>query len=126
MNESLFGFRNPTENTLKCFQVLHDVLAKKNVRLELEICTLQNELIEYHCSLDLSELLSHWQSIGDLGIAFFRPAPIGSLLNCTIPIYSFGDVAVTCLGVIDNLSEIQEQLISYGYQFNSKNNVFEV
>ncbi len=55
MNESLFGFRNPTENTLKRFQVLHDTLAKENVRLELEICTLQNEPIEYHRSLDVIE-----------------------------------------------------------------------
>ncbi len=125
MNESLFGFRNPTENTLKSFQVLHDRLAKENVRLELEICSLQNELIEYHRSLDLSELLSNWQSIGSLGIVFFRPTPIDSPLNGAIPIYSFGDVAVICLGVIDNLLEIQEKLIFYGYQFNSKNNAAE-
>jgi cell division protein FtsB len=68
MNESLFSFRNPTENTLKSFQVFsrfpffekkrkprNDTLAKENTRLELEICTLQNELIEYQHSSDVIE-----------------------------------------------------------------------
>jgi glutamine phosphoribosylpyrophosphate amidotransferase len=125
MNESLFGFRNPTENTLKCFQVLHDVLAKENTRLELGICTLQNESIEYHYSLDVSKLLSNWQPINGLGIAFFRPTPIDSLLNCVMPIYSLGHIAVACIGVIDNLFEIREKLIFFRYRFHYKNNAVE-
>ncbi len=91
MTESIFGFWNPTENTLKRFQVFsrfpffekkrkprNDTLAKENARLELGICTLQNEFIQYRCSFNVSNLLNDdWQPpIGGLGIAFFRPSPL--------------------------------------------------
>jgi len=75
MNSSILGFVNQTENTLKRFQGLRDKLAKENARLELVICTLENEYIQSQCSLDVSELLSDWQFNGGLGIAFFRPSP---------------------------------------------------
>ncbi|MCP3890053.1 MAG: hypothetical protein GY702_14460, partial [Desulfobulbaceae bacterium] len=126
INSSIFGFWNPTENTLKRFQGLRDVLAKDHARLELVICTLQDEYIQSWCSLDVSELLSSdWQLNGGLGIAFFRPSPIFFPQYGVIPIYSTGHIAVAYLGVIDNISEIREKLISDGYQFNSKNNVAE-
>ncbi len=125
MNDSIFGFLNPTENTLKSFQALQNVLAKENAQLELGICTLQNGFIEYHHSLDASSLLSNWQPIGGLGIAFFRPTSIGSHLNGAIPIYSIGHIAVACLGEVFNLFEIRENLINLGYRFNSKNNTAE-
>jgi glucosamine 6-phosphate synthetase-like amidotransferase/phosphosugar isomerase protein len=35
--------------------------------------------------------------------------------------YSNGHIAVVCLGVIDNLPEIQRELLSYGYEFDTKN-----
>jgi hypothetical protein len=126
MHENIFGFWNPTENTLKRFKGLRDVLAKENARLELVICLLENEYIQSWCSLDVSELLSSdWQLNGGLGIAFFRPSPIFLPQYGVIPIYSTGYVAVAYLGVIDNISEIRDKLISDGYQFNSKNNVAE-
>jgi hypothetical protein len=62
MNENIFGFWNPTENTLKRFKGLRDVLAKDHARLELVICTLQEEYIQSWCSLDVSELL--WRRNG--------------------------------------------------------------
>jgi hypothetical protein len=67
-----------------------------------------------------SNFVSDSDYIGSLDITFFRPTPIGSFLNCTIPIYSAGHITVACLGVIENLPEIRETLISYGYEFNSK------
>jgi hypothetical protein len=126
--ESIFGFWNPTEKTVKRFQVLHDVLAKDHAQLELVICTLENEYIQSQCTFDLSKLLlSDWQPpIGGLGLAFFRPYPLFLPQYGVIPIYSTGHIAVAYLGVIDNLSEIREKLTSYGVQFmNSKNNVAE-
>ncbi len=123
MTHSIFCFLNPTENTLKRFKVLRDVLAEENKRLELGICTLQkNEPIQFQYAYDLSSLLNDWQFNGGLGIAFFRPTPIGSSQNCVMPFYSIGQIAVAYLGVIDNLPEIQEKLISDGVQFYSKNN----
>jgi glucosamine--fructose-6-phosphate aminotransferase (isomerizing) len=122
MNKGIFGFWNPTENTLERFKVLRDVLAKDHARLELGICTLQNEQIQYQYAYDVSKLLSDWQFNGGLGIAFFRPTPIGSPQNCVMPFFSIGHIAVAYLGVIDNLSERQERLISYGYRFYSKKN----
>jgi hypothetical protein len=63
-------------------------------------------------------LLSDWQPpIGGLGIAFFRPSPLFLPQYGVIPIYSIGHIAVAYLGVIDNLPEIREKLISYGVQF---------
>jgi hypothetical protein len=127
MNESIFGFWNPTENTLKRFHQLHDVLAKDHARLELVICTLQNESIQSWCSSDVSKLLNDLQlPLGGLGIAFFRPSPLFLPQYGVMPIYSIGHIAVACLGVIDNLPEIREKLISNGVQFDTKNNVFEV
>ncbi|MCP3892249.1 MAG: hypothetical protein GY702_25765, partial [Desulfobulbaceae bacterium] len=111
---------------MKRFQGLRDVLAKDHARLELVICTLQDEYIQSWCSLDVSELLSSdWQLNGGLGIAFFRPSPIFLPQYGVIPIYSTGEIAVAYLGVIDNISEIRDKLIYDGYQFNSKNNVAE-
>ncbi|MCK5524259.1 MAG: hypothetical protein KAI83_14095 [Thiomargarita sp.] len=124
MTESIFGFWNPTENTVKRFQVLHDALAKENARLELGICTLQNEFIQYRCSFDVRTLLNGWQP-GVLGIAFFRPTPLFLPQYGVMSLYSIGDIAVACLGVIDNLPEIREKLISHGYQFYSKENAVE-
>jgi glucosamine--fructose-6-phosphate aminotransferase (isomerizing) len=37
-----------------------------------------------------------------------------------IPIFSTKRIAARCLGVIDNLSEIQEDLLSYGYTLHSQ------
>ncbi len=126
MNSSILGFVNQTENTLKRFQGLHDKLAKENARLELVICTLENEYIQSQCSMDVSELLSDWHfNDGGLGIAFFRPYPIFLPQYGVIPIYSNGHIAAAYLGVIDNISEIRDKLICDGYQFNSKNNVAE-
>jgi hypothetical protein len=127
MNESIFGFWNPTENTLKRFQGLRDVLAKDHARLELVICTLENESIQSWCSFDVHTLLSSdWQPpIGGLGIAFFRPSPLFLPQYGVMPIYSIGQIAVAYFGVIDNLSEIREKLIYFGYQFDTKNNVAE-
>jgi glutamine phosphoribosylpyrophosphate amidotransferase len=125
-NQSIFGFWNPTENTLKHFQVLQAVLAKENARLELGICTLQKGQIQFQYSHDVSTLLNDWQFKGGLGIAFFRPTPIGSSQDGVIPLYSIGHIAVAYFGVIDNLSEMQEKLLSYGYEFYSKKNGFEV
>jgi hypothetical protein len=123
MTESIFGFWNPTENTLKRFQVLRDALAKENARLELGICTLQNESIQYRCSFNVSELLNDdWQPpIGGLGIAFFCPSPLFLPQYGVMPLYSIGHIAVAYLGVIDNLSEIREKLIYYGVQFDTTN-----
>ncbi len=121
-NQSIFGFWKPTENTLKHFQVLQAILAKENARLELGICTLQNGQIQFQYSHDVSTLLNDWQFNGGLGIAFFRPTPIGSSQYGVIPLYSIGHIAMVYLGVIDNLSEIQEKLFSYGYEFYSPKN----
>jgi hypothetical protein len=125
-NKSVFGFWNPTENTLKHFKMLEAVLAKEHARLELGICTLQNGQIQFQYSYDVSTLLSDWQFNGGLGIAFFRPTHLFSPQDCVIPLYSIGHIAVAYLGVIDNLSEMREKLISYGYHFDTKNNGFEV
>jgi glutamine phosphoribosylpyrophosphate amidotransferase len=126
-NQSIFGFWKPTENTLKHFQVLQQaILAKDHARLELGICTLQNGQIQFQYSHDVSTLLNDWQFNGGLGIAFFRPTPIGSSQYSVIPLYSIGHIAMAYLGVIDNLSEIREKLLSYGYEFYSQKNGFEV
>jgi glucosamine 6-phosphate synthetase-like amidotransferase/phosphosugar isomerase protein len=69
-------------------------------------------------------LLSGWQP-GVLGIAFFRPSPLFLPQYDVMPLYSSGQIAVVCLGVIDNLPEIREKLASYGYQFYSKENAVE-
>jgi asparagine synthetase B (glutamine-hydrolysing) len=120
--ESIFGFWNPTKNTLKRFQVLHDVLAKDHVRLELVICTLENESIQSRYSFDVHTLLSsNWALNGGLGIAFFRPSPLFLPQYGVMPIYSIGHIAVTYLGEIDNLFEIREKLISDGVQFDTTN-----
>ncbi|MCK5522570.1 MAG: hypothetical protein KAI83_05475 [Thiomargarita sp.] len=124
--ESIFGFLNPKENTLKRFQTLHDVLAKEKARLELGICGIQNESIQYRCSFDVQTLLN-WQrqSLGGLGIAFFRPSPLFLPQYGVMPLFSIGHLAVTCLGVIDNLPEIREKLISDGHLFYTQNNMAE-
>jgi glutamine phosphoribosylpyrophosphate amidotransferase len=124
MTESILGIWNPTKNTLKSFEVMHDVLAKDDVLLELGICTLHNEFIQYRYSFNMQRLLSDWQMLppSDLSIACFRPISIfSSDSSGVIPVHSIGHIAVTCLGVIDNLSEVQEKLISYGYQLDTKN-----
>ncbi|MCP3927602.1 MAG: hypothetical protein GY705_00695, partial [Bacteroidetes bacterium] len=102
--------------------MLEAVLAKENARLELGICTLQNGQIQFQYSHDVSTLLDDWQFKGGLGIAFFRPTHLFSPQDCVIPLYSIGHIAMAYLGVIDNLSEIREKLLCYGYQFYSKNN----
>ncbi|MCK5521575.1 MAG: hypothetical protein KAI83_00445 [Thiomargarita sp.] len=110
---------------MKRFQVLHDVLAKDHARLELGICTLQNEHIQYQHSFDVYSLLSDdWQRqppIGGLGIAFFRPSPLFLPQYGVMPLYLIGHIAVAYLGVIDNLSQIREKLISDGVQFDTTN-----
>jgi hypothetical protein len=60
MTESILGIWNPTKNTLKSFEVMHDVLAKDDVLLELGICTLHNEFIHYQYSFDM-QTISYWQ-----------------------------------------------------------------
>ncbi|MDM8562616.1 hypothetical protein QUF54_04605, partial [Candidatus Marithioploca araucensis] len=60
------------------------------------------------------------------GNRFFRPSPLFLPKYGVMPIYSIGHIAVACLGVIDNLPEIREKLISDGVQFDTKDNVFEV
>lgn len=125
--ESLFGIWNPTENTLKKIQALYDVLAKNEELLELEIYTLQNEQIQSQYAFDVLTLLNHdWQEqpLSGLSIAFLRPTPIYTVYfpeeSGAMPIHSTKHIAVAYLGIIDNLSEIQEKLFSYGYQFNPK------
>jgi glucosamine 6-phosphate synthetase-like amidotransferase/phosphosugar isomerase protein len=138
MKKGIFGFWNPTENTLERFKVFssfpffekkrkprNDVLATDHARLELGICTLQNEQIQYQYAYDVSSLLSDWQFNGGLGLAFFRPTPIGSPQDCAMPFFSIGAIAVASLGVIDNLSEIREKLISDGNLFYTQNNMAE-
>jgi len=126
ITESIFCFWNPTENTLKRFHQLHDVLAKDHTRLELVICRLQNESIQSWCSFDVSKLLNDLQlPLGGLGIAFFRPSPLFLPQYDVMPIYSIGHIAVACIGVIDNLPEIREKLISDGVHFDTQNNVAE-
>jgi len=71
-------------------------------------------------SFNMQRLLSDWQP-GGLGIAFFRPSPLFLPQYGVMPIYSIGQIAVACIGVIDNLPEIREELISDDYQFHSKN-----
>jgi hypothetical protein len=102
LTESIFGFLNPKENTLKRFQVFsrfpffekkrkprNDVLAKENARLELGICAIQNESIQHQCSFDVQALLN-WQipPLGGLGIAFFRPSPLFLPQDGVMPLYS--------------------------------------
>jgi glutamine phosphoribosylpyrophosphate amidotransferase len=126
---SISGIWNPTEKTLKSFQALHDALAKDDTLLELEICTLQNGQIQSLYAFDALTLLSDWQKqkqpLGGLSITFLRPTPIYTVYlpeeSGAIPIHSNGRFAVTCLGVIDNLPEIQKELLSYGYEFGTKN-----
>jgi glutamine phosphoribosylpyrophosphate amidotransferase len=127
LTESIFGFWNSTEKTVKRFQMLRDVLAKDHARLELVICTLKNESIQSWCSSNVSELLDdNWQPpIGSLGIAFFRPSPLFLPQYGVMPLFSIGDIAVAYFGVIDNLSEIREKLIYYGYSFYTQNNMAE-
>ncbi len=129
MTENIFCSWNPTKNTLKGFQAMRVALAKDNTLLELEICTLRNEEIQHLYAFDAETLLSDWQSqrqpLGDLNIAFFRPIPIYTVYlpeeSGAIPMYSNGRIAVVCLGVIDNIPEIQRELLSYGYEFGTKN-----
>jgi glutamine phosphoribosylpyrophosphate amidotransferase len=135
MKKGIFGFWNPTENTLERFKVFsrfpffekkrkprNDVLATDHARLELGICTLQNEQIQFQYAHDVSSLLSDWQKQHlNLGIAFFRPTPLFSPPDCVMPFFSIGAIAVAYFGIIDNIFEIREKLISDGYQFYSKN-----
>ena len=135
VEESIIGIWNPTknttENTLTGFQAMRVALAKDDTLLELEICTLQNEQIQHLYAFDALALLSDWQEqkqpFGDLSLAFFRPTPIDTVYlpeesgAIPIPIHSIGHIAVACLGVIDNLTEIREKLISYGYRLEIKN-----
>jgi len=87
--ESIFGFWNPTEKTVKRFHKLHDVLAKDHARLELVICTLQNESIQSWCSFDVSKLLNDLQlPLGGLGIAFFRPSPFFTPIWCDAHLFN--------------------------------------
>jgi len=121
MTEGIFGIWNPTPNTLKCFEVMGDVLAKDNTQLELGIYTRRDGGIQSQYCFDMQRLLSDWQKqpLGDLSIAFFRSTPIGSVdLSHLIPRYSIGNIAVTYLGFIYNLPQIQDKLTCYGYQFD--------
>lgn len=97
MENSLFGMWNPTKKTLKGLQTLYDVLAKEEMLLELEMCTLQNEQIQTQYAFDMLTLLSHdWQEqkqpFGNLTLAFFRPTPIYTVYlpdeSGAIPIHS--------------------------------------
>jgi hypothetical protein len=129
VEENIFGIWKPTENTLTSFQAMRVALAKDNALLELEICTLQNEQILHQYAFDaqtlFSDCTSQRQPIGDLSIAFFRPTPISTVYfpdeSGAIPMYSNGRIAVVCLGVIDNLPEIQKILFSLRYEFDAKN-----
>jgi hypothetical protein len=126
---SLFGVWNPTKNTLTDLQALHDALAKEEKLLELDIYTLRNEQIDSRYAFNAQTLLNEWQGqkqpFGDLNIAFIRPIPIDTVYfpdeSRAMPIHSTGHIAVTYLGVIDNLSEIRDKLFSYGYEWNTKN-----
>jgi glutamine phosphoribosylpyrophosphate amidotransferase len=124
ITENIFGIWNPTEKTLNGFQALHSALAKHYALLDLEISTLHNDRIQHQDSFDIPTLLSDWQKqlLSGSSIAFFRPNPIYSLDDSdAIPMFSNGRIAVACLGVIDNLSEMQEKLFSYGYGFQTQN-----
>jgi hypothetical protein len=129
VEENIFGIWKPTENTLTSFQAMRVALAKDDMLLELEICTLQNKQIQHQYAFDaqtlFSDCTSQRQSLGDLSIAFFRPTPISTVYlpeeSDAIPIPSNGRIAVVCLGVIDNLPEIQKILFSLGYEFDTKN-----
>jgi hypothetical protein len=124
MAESLFGIWNPTKDTLTCFQVLHDVFALKTdpIRFGLGITTLRDDSIQYRYYSDVLTLLKQWYQhpLGDLSLAFFRPTPMASEELGAIPIFSTKRIAAKCLGVIDNLSEIQNDLLSYGYTLHSQ------
>jgi hypothetical protein len=124
ITENIFGIWNPTEKTLTGFQALHSALAKHYALLDLEISTLHNDRIQHQDSFDIPTLLSECtkQLLGGSSLAFFRPNPIYSPDGSgAISLFSNGRIAVTCIGVIDNLSEMQEKLFSYGYGFQTKN-----
>jgi hypothetical protein len=108
---NIFGIWCPTEKTLKGFQILRDVFAKENVRLESGIYTLQNRHFQHQYLFDALPIGSPQQLLGSLNLGFFCPTPAsypdGS--DDVISLYSVGRVAVACIGVIDNLSEIQKQ-----------------
>jgi hypothetical protein len=125
---SLFGVWNPTKHTLTGLQALHNALAKEETLLELEIYTLQNEQIDSQYAFDAQTLLKEWQGqqqpFGDLNIAFLRLTPMDTIYlpeSRVMPTHSTGHITVTCLGVIDNLSEIRDKLFLYGYEWNIKN-----
>ena len=124
MTESILGILNPTLNTLKGFKILHNVLKKEGTLLESGICTLHNDFIRYQCSSNIQKLLSDWQKLpsSDLNIACFRPLSIFNS-NCSdaISMHSIGHIAVTCFGVINNISEMSEELTLYGYQLDNEN-----
>jgi len=125
---SLFGVWNPTKHTFTGLQALYNALAKEETLLELEIYTLQNEQIDSQYAFDASSLLNEWQGqkqpFGDLNIAFLRTIPIDTIYlpeSRAMPTHSTGHIAVTCLGVIDNLSKIRDKLFLHGYEWNIKN-----
>ncbi len=70
----------------------------------------------------MADLLNDWQPpIGGLGIAFFRPSPLFLPQYGVMPIYSIGHIAVAYFGVIENLSERREKLISDEVHFDTTN-----
>jgi len=120
MTETILGIWNPTPHTLKRFEVIHNASAKDGTLLELGICTIHNQFIRKQHSHDMQKLLSDWQILPPFGqsIAFLRPI---SDDKGAISMYSFGHIAVTCIGVIDNLSYLQEELIPDIYQLDTEN-----
>ena len=121
MTETILGIWNPTPHTLKRFEVIHNASAKDGTLLELGICTIHNQFIRKQHSHDMQKLLSDWQILPPFGqsIAFLRP--ISDDYRGAISMYSIGHIAVTCIGVIDNLSYLQEELIPDNYQLDTEN-----
>jgi len=120
---NIFGVWYPTEKTLKGFRAMRAILAEDNSRLELGVYSLHNGRIQYHHYFDVHTLLSDWQELpfSSFSIAVFRKIPIGDKDDSSaISMFSTGHIAVMCIGVIDNLPEIPEKLISCGYQLDTK------
>jgi glucosamine--fructose-6-phosphate aminotransferase (isomerizing) len=88
----------------------------------LGISTLRDDGIQYRYDSDVLTLLKQWyrHPLGDFSLAFFRPAPMASEEIGAIAMFSTKRIVARCVGVIDNLSEIQDDLLSYGYTFNTQ------